>query len=61
MRQYNMTLKKRLHITHFTDKLTVGRIKTGTVSGVSTGSNKTLIKSIDDVEKNIVFVDVNDC
>ena len=41
-----------------TDKLTVGRIKTGTVSGVSTGSNKTLIKSaIDDVEKNIVFVD----
>lgn len=41
-----------------TDKLTVGSIKTGTVSGVSTGSNKALINTANgNTEKKIVFVD----
>ena len=42
----------------FYDNLTVGSIKTGVVSGVSTGSNKALINTANgNAEKKIVFVD----
>ena len=50
--------QKNFTYNPFFDNLTVGSIKTGVVSGVSTGSNKALINTANgNAEKKIVFVD----
>jgi hypothetical protein len=50
--------QKNFTYNPFYDNLTVGSIKTGVVSGVSTGSNKALINTANgNAEKKIVFVD----